>query len=158
MDLASRLARCHPRELAARIAREIEDAGQPELAHECSQLWALLAESAPEASYEYGLQQGQRETLAELIPTLVRRDFAGVALEVARQMGVPATERSAFLDNDPSPKAIQFQIERLLGIVRHSGSGVGICHPNERALNVLKKNLHRLKRDFRMVHVSELAH
>lgn len=80
-----------------------------------------------------------------------------VALDVARQMGVPATERSAFLDNEPSSKAIQFQLERLLGIARHSGSGVGICHPNKRALSVLKKNLPRLKRDFRMVHVSRLT-
>jgi len=81
-----------------------------------------------------------------------------VALGMARQMGVPATERSAFLDNEPSQKAIQFQLERLLGIARHSGSGVGICHPNKQALRVLKKNMARLKRDFRMVHVSKLAH
>ncbi len=81
-----------------------------------------------------------------------------VALGVARQLGVPATERSVFLDNDPSPKAIQFQLERLMGIVQHLGSGVGICHPNQAALSVLKKNLPRVKRDFRLVHASTLAH
>ena len=80
-----------------------------------------------------------------------------VGFELAREMGVPAAERSVFLDNEPSPKAVQFQMERLLGIARHSGGGVGICHPNRCALNALKKYLPRLKRDFKVLAVSKLT-
>ncbi|MBU2265474.1 MAG: divergent polysaccharide deacetylase family protein, partial [Candidatus Omnitrophica bacterium] len=36
--------------------------------------------------------------------------------DVAKKAGVSVANRSVFLDNDLSPKAIKYQMERLLGI------------------------------------------
>lgn len=80
-----------------------------------------------------------------------------VAFSLAKEMGVPAAKRSVFLDNDLSPKAIKIQMERLLGIARHSGSSIGIGHPNKGTLKVLKQYLPKLKNEVKVVPVSELV-
>jgi polysaccharide deacetylase 2 family uncharacterized protein YibQ len=80
-----------------------------------------------------------------------------VAFELAKKMGVPVANRSVFLDNNLSPKAIKFQMERLLSIARHLGAAVGIGHPYKETLMILKSYLHKLKTDFEVVHVSELT-
>ena len=80
-----------------------------------------------------------------------------VALEVARKMGISSAERSVFIDHELEPKAIQFQMERLLGIARHSGRAVGICHPSKMVLDVMKAYIPRLEKDFQVVPASEIA-
>lgn len=80
-----------------------------------------------------------------------------VGLKLAREIGVPATKKSVFLDNDLSEKAIKLQMERLLGIARYSGTAVGIGHPHKQTLRVLREYLDQLKRDFEVVPVSELV-
>jgi len=80
-----------------------------------------------------------------------------VALELAKEIGVPAARRHVFLDNDLSPKSIRFQMERLLGMARHSGVVIGIGHPHKETLQVLKHYMHRLKKDVKVVRVSELV-
>jgi polysaccharide deacetylase 2 family uncharacterized protein YibQ len=80
-----------------------------------------------------------------------------VAFDLARKMGVPAAERGVFLDNDLSPKGINFQMERLLGIARHSGAAIGIAHPHKETLQVLKGFLQRLKSKVDVVPVSDLV-
>ena len=80
-----------------------------------------------------------------------------VALRLAKRMGVPATSRSVFLDNDLSPKSIKFQIERLLGIARNTGYAIGICHPHKETLRCLQDSLQRLKSNARIVPASDLA-
>ena len=80
-----------------------------------------------------------------------------VAFDMAKKMGVPAASRSVFLDNDLSPKAIRFQMERLLGIARHSGKAIGIGHPHKETLNIIKEYLNRLKTDVEVVPVSRLV-
>jgi len=79
-----------------------------------------------------------------------------VAHELAEMMGVPVASRSVFLDNDLSPNAIRFQMERLFGIARHSGAAIGIGHPNEETLDLLKKYLEKLRTRVTVVPVSEL--
>ncbi|MBU2497515.1 MAG: divergent polysaccharide deacetylase family protein [Proteobacteria bacterium] len=79
-----------------------------------------------------------------------------VAFDVAKRVGVPAVKRSVFLDNDLSPRAMKFQVERLLGMAKHSGSAVGIGHPHEETLMVLKNFLPKLRTEFRVVPVSDL--
>ena len=64
-----------------------------------------------------------------------------VAFHMAKKVGVPVAKRSVFLDNDLSPKAIKFQIQRLIGIARHSGAAIGIGHPHKETLRILKDYL-----------------
>ncbi len=80
-----------------------------------------------------------------------------VAYELAKQMGVPVAKRNVFIDNDLSQKSIKFQMERLLGMARHSGVAIGIAHPHEETLQLLKKYLPRLKKDVKVVPISDLV-
>jgi len=80
-----------------------------------------------------------------------------VAFSLAKKMGVPVAKRSVFLDNDLSPMAIKLQIERLLGIARHSGTAIGIGHPHGETLKVLKDYFIKIKNKAKVVHVSELV-
>ena len=79
-----------------------------------------------------------------------------VAHELAEMMGVPVASRSVFLDNDLSQKEIKFQMERLLGMARHSGAAIGIGHPFEETLALLKASLWKLRNRVEVVPVSEL--
>ena len=80
-----------------------------------------------------------------------------VAFELAKEMGVPVASRNVFLDNDLSPTAITFQMQRLLGMARHSGAAIGIGHPNLATLKLLKNYLPKLKTEVEVVPVSELV-
>ncbi len=80
-----------------------------------------------------------------------------VAYDLAKRLGVPTARRSVFLDNDLSPEAIRFQMERLLGISRYKGEAIGIGHPHEVTLTILHEYLHQLKTDFSCVYVSDLV-
>jgi polysaccharide deacetylase 2 family uncharacterized protein YibQ len=79
-----------------------------------------------------------------------------VAHELAETYGVPVASRSVFLDNDLSQKMMRFQMERLLGIARHSGAAIGIGHPYKETINLLKDYLGKLRTRVRVVPVSEL--
>jgi len=79
-----------------------------------------------------------------------------VGFELARQMDVPTGMRSVFLDNDLNPKAIEFQFERLLGIARHSGQGIGIGHPHKATLRILRKYSEKLRGEVKLLPVSKL--
>jgi len=107
----------------------------------------------------------KRDKMAVVMGELKRRDLfyidsrtttETVAHELAQKMGVPVASRSVFLDNDLSSKAIGFQMERLLGIARHSGAAIGIGHPNEETLKLLRKYIKKLKTRVNVVHVSQL--
>ncbi|MFH1125383.1 MAG: divergent polysaccharide deacetylase family protein [Pseudomonadota bacterium] len=108
----------------------------------------------------------REEKMAVLLGELKRRNLfyvdsrttrETVAFDVAKRVGVPTVRRGVFLDNDLSPRAMTFQIERLLGMARHSGSAVGIGHPHEETLMLLKKFLPKLKNEVRVLPVSDLV-
>jgi polysaccharide deacetylase 2 family uncharacterized protein YibQ len=80
-----------------------------------------------------------------------------VAYDLAKKMGVPVAKRNVFIDNHLSQKSIKFQMERLLGMARHSGVAIGIAHPHEETLQVLKSYLRRLRTDVKVVPVSDLV-
>jgi len=80
-----------------------------------------------------------------------------VAFKQAKKMGVPVAKKSVFLDHDLSSKAIKFQLERLLGMARYSGTAVGIGHPHKETLKILKEYLDLLKTEYNVVPVSELV-
>ncbi len=64
-----------------------------------------------------------------------------VALDEARRMGVPATERNVFLDADEDRGRIRGRLIELLQRARKKGRAVGICHPFPETLAVLKSSL-----------------
>jgi polysaccharide deacetylase 2 family uncharacterized protein YibQ len=79
-----------------------------------------------------------------------------VGFKLAQKMGIPSGEKSVFLDDDPSRRAVRQQLDRLLGIARYSGTAIGIGHPHEVTLDALKEYASILKKDFQVVPVSEL--
>ncbi len=80
-----------------------------------------------------------------------------VALRVARESGVPSTERNVFLDNDPGADAIGREFRRLLALARRAGAALAIGHPYPETLAFLEEWLPSLpERGFRLVPVSEL--
>ena len=80
-----------------------------------------------------------------------------VAFKVAKASGVPAAEKSWFIDNDLSEEALKYQMDRLLGVARYSGSAIGIGHPHRETINILKKYTRQLKKKYKVVPVSELV-
>ena len=80
-----------------------------------------------------------------------------VAFNTAKEIGVPAAKKDVFLDHEISHKAIRFQVERLMGIARYSGSAIGIGHPYKETYQVLKEYEAKLKKDFVVVPVSKLV-
>jgi uncharacterized protein len=66
-----------------------------------------------------------------------------VAIEVARQVGVPAASRQVFLDVDPQERSIKARLEELFRIAQKYGQAVGICHPKEETIRALQKYLRR---------------
>jgi polysaccharide deacetylase 2 family uncharacterized protein YibQ len=64
-----------------------------------------------------------------------------VALQIARESGVPATRRDVFLDHVPSTERILKELERLKKLARKRGSAVAIGHPYPETLEVLEAAL-----------------
>ncbi len=67
-----------------------------------------------------------------------------VALQLAGEVGVPATRRNVFLDNDTSPAGIRAEFERLVRLAHRDGSAVAIGHPYPSTLAFLEDALTRL--------------
>ena len=64
-----------------------------------------------------------------------------VALDSARQAGLPAIGRDVFLDADADTQLIHRQFLRLIEIARDQGTGLGIGHPYPETLSVLRNVL-----------------
>jgi polysaccharide deacetylase 2 family uncharacterized protein YibQ len=80
-----------------------------------------------------------------------------IGRSLARQMGVRAAERNVFLDHDLQFEALRIQMDRLLGLSRSQGSGVGIGHPHQETVDLLKEYLPKLRREYEIVPVSDLT-
>ncbi len=82
-----------------------------------------------------------------------------IALDIAREAGVPATRRDVFLDSDPRPPSIAREFRRLKALARKRGSAVGIGHPYPNTLDFLEKELPTLDRQgYRLVGIRQLLH
>ncbi|MFC4351430.1 divergent polysaccharide deacetylase family protein [Fodinicurvata halophila] len=81
-----------------------------------------------------------------------------VALDVARELGVPSIGRDVFLDHEQSREFIEAQLAHLEDIARKRGSAVGIAHPHDVTLEVLSEWQSDLKeRGFTLVPVSDIV-
>lgn len=107
-----------------------------------------------------------REKMLIILEELKRRNLFyidsrttanSIALELARQIGLAAQRRNVFLDNDPTLPSIRVQFERLLGISRQRGVAVGIAHPYEETVAILKEFSSVLRSEYQLVPASEIA-
>lgn len=81
-----------------------------------------------------------------------------VALQIARESGVPAVRRHVFLDAEISHEGVRFQFSRLVSLAREQGFAVGIGHPFPETMDVLEELLARLdEHNVVLVPVSELV-
>lgn len=80
-----------------------------------------------------------------------------VACRVAAEMKVPAASRSVFLDHELSQEAMKVQWDRLLEMARQHGQAVGIAHPHQETLGLLREHLRDLKSEVRLVRVADIV-
>jgi polysaccharide deacetylase 2 family uncharacterized protein YibQ len=81
------------------------------------------------------------------------------AYTVAQELDVPSAERNVFLDNIQNPRAIRAQLSRLIELARLRGGAIGIAHPHEVTLEVLRQEIPKLsKKGVELVPVSQLVH
>jgi polysaccharide deacetylase 2 family uncharacterized protein YibQ len=83
---------------------------------------------------------------------------ASVALQLAREQGVPALRRDVFLDGEPEPAAIERAFQRLKALAGEQGFALGIGHPYPQTLEYLERVLPHLGPDgYELVPVSRLV-
>lgn len=81
-----------------------------------------------------------------------------VALQLARESGVPAVKRDVFLDPDPSPATVEREFARLKSLARQNGAALGIGHPYPATLALLEREIPKLRDDgIKLVSVSEFV-
>jgi len=80
-----------------------------------------------------------------------------VAFKTAQKMAMKAAKRDIFLDNDLSEHALKIQMERLLSLAKHRGQAIGIGHPHQETLNLLRKYQPSFAHEIEVVPVSSLV-
>lgn len=81
-----------------------------------------------------------------------------VAMQIAREAGVDAVRRDVFLDPDRSPDTVALQFERMKRLARKRGFVVAIGHPYKATLELLEKELPKLREQgIELVTISELV-
>jgi polysaccharide deacetylase 2 family uncharacterized protein YibQ len=81
-----------------------------------------------------------------------------VALQLARENGVPALRRDVFLDPDRQAETVQREFERLKDLARKNGAAVGIGHPYPSTLALLEREIPKLNDEgIELVSISELV-
>lgn len=68
-----------------------------------------------------------------------------IALDLARESGVPSVKRDVFLDPDRAPGTLRREFERLKKLSRLQGMAVGIGHPYPATLDFLETELPKLE-------------
>jgi polysaccharide deacetylase 2 family uncharacterized protein YibQ len=83
---------------------------------------------------------------------------ASVALQIAREHGLPSTRRDVFLDNVQTHTAIDKEFQRLKRLARKRGSAVAIGHPYPVTLSYLESALPGLANEgIDLVSIGELV-
>ncbi len=81
-----------------------------------------------------------------------------VALQLAREIGVPAVKRDVFLDPDRSPETVAREFRRLKELAKQRGAAVGIGHPYPATLALLEREIPKLRDDgIELIRINELV-
>jgi len=65
-----------------------------------------------------------------------------VAYNIAQRLGIPSAYRHVFLDGELDETYIKGQLLELFKQAQRNGFALGICHPTDETLNVLKEHFH----------------
>ena len=65
-----------------------------------------------------------------------------IAYKTAQELKIPSAYRHVFLDGEPDEEYIKGKLIELFRLAQKKGRAVGICHPYEETLRVLKENFH----------------
>jgi len=139
-------------------------------AEEMESLLARMFEELPEArgvsNHMGSAFTADREAMAIFTAALKKRGIflldsvttpKSVALEAARQAGVPAARRDVFLDPSMKPEEMRRQWEKAVSTAKERGSAILICHGRLETLRVVLELLPGLRDEkIRMVTVEEL--
>jgi polysaccharide deacetylase 2 family uncharacterized protein YibQ len=68
-----------------------------------------------------------------------------IGLQVARSVGLKATERSIFIDNSSTEEVIKQQLEQLIQLSLSKGKAIGIGHPHPSTLKAIKEMVPKMK-------------
>jgi len=81
-----------------------------------------------------------------------------VAYNLAQEMGIPSSYRRVFIDATSSELSIKRRLVELFGWAQKKGEAIGICHPLEETLRVLKANSHLVEEyELEPVFVSQIV-
>ena len=81
-----------------------------------------------------------------------------IALQFAKESGVPAVKRDVFLDPDESRETVVREFARLKKLARENGLAVGIGHPYPTTIELLERELPGLAAEgIELVSISELV-
>lgn len=86
-----------------------------------------------------------------------RTTSRSVAFKVAKRMALRTAKRDIFLDNELSENALKIQMERLLSLARQKGWAIGIGHPHQETLELLKRYESTLTHETEVVPISRLV-
>ncbi len=80
------------------------------------------------------------------------------AYDVAQTLGIPSAYRHVFLDGENREGYIKGKMIELFRLAQRRGKAIGICHPTERTLRVLRENFHLVEKyDIEPVFASQLT-
>jgi uncharacterized protein len=79
-----------------------------------------------------------------------------IALDLARENGVPSVKRDVFLDPDRAPETLRREFDRLKKLSRRHGMAVGIGHPYPSTLAFLETELPKLEQEgYELIGISQ---
>ncbi|MBF3155192.1 divergent polysaccharide deacetylase family protein, partial [Pseudomonas aeruginosa] len=68
-----------------------------------------------------------------------------VAASEAQRIGLASVSRDVFLDNEATPEAVSAQLQAGVALARKQGSALLIGHPHKATLDVLARELPKLR-------------
>lgn len=86
-----------------------------------------------------------------ILSTLKERDLffvdsrttsRSIAYDIAQRMNIPSAYRNVFLDGEAQEDYIKGKLIELFRLAQKNEKAVGICHPINETLKILKENLH----------------
>jgi hypothetical protein len=87
-----------------------------------------------------------------------RTSIKTIAYKVAQRMKIPSAYRHVFLDGEIQEDYIKGQLIELFRRAQRNKKAVGIAHPTDVTLRVLKENLHLVdKYELELVFVSQIV-
>jgi hypothetical protein len=87
-----------------------------------------------------------------------RTTAQSIAYDLAQKLGIPTSYRHIFLDGENNESYIKKKLIELFRLAQRNGEAVGICHPTQETLKVLKENLHSAEKfNIKLVFASQVV-